>query len=249
MTSGREIERAPGLAGMTAAVLAGGLGTRLLSAVADRPKVLAEVHGRPFLACLLDQLVDAGLRRIVLLTGHRAEMVERAFGSNYRGAELVYSPEPTPLGTGGAVRLALPHLASDTALLLNGDSYCQVDLAAFHGAHLAARAQTSLALVEVPDTSRYGRVELDAEDRIVGFLEKGGAAARGWINAGVYLLDRRWIEAIPAGRAVSLEREVFAARVGHGLSGFRCHGRFLDIGTPESYREAERFFAPRGGPA
>jgi NDP-sugar pyrophosphorylase family protein len=233
------------LAGTTAAILAGGLGTRLRSAVADRPKVLAEVRGRPFLARLLDQVVDAGATRVVLLTGYRAEMIEQAFGTSYRGVELVHSPEPGPLGTGGAIRLALPHLASKAVLLLNGDSYCDVDLRAFHAAHVVSGAETSLTLVQVPDTSRYGRVELDAHDRVLAFVEKGGEPRPGWINAGVYLLDRRWIEAIPADRAASLEREVFAARVGQGLHGFRCGGRFLDIGTPESYREAERFFAPR----
>src|SRR5262245_56899453 len=91
-----------------AAILAGGLGTRLRSSVGDRPKVLAEVRGRPFLACLLDLLGGQGIRRVVLCTGYRGEQVEAAFGGAYGGLELHYSREPEPLGTGGALRLAVP---------------------------------------------------------------------------------------------------------------------------------------------
>src|SRR5438094_528454 len=98
---------------LEAVILAGGLGTRLRSAVADRPKVMAEVCGRPFLAHLLDQLAGQGVRRVVLCTGYRGEQVEAAFGDAYGALALDYSPEPEPLGTGGALRLALPRVAAD----------------------------------------------------------------------------------------------------------------------------------------
>ena len=114
--------------GITAAVLAGGLGTRLRPTVADRPKVLAPVGGRPDLAYLLDQLDAVGIGEVVLLTGYRAEQVRAAFGESYSGIRLRDSAEPVPLGTGGAARRALPLLSAPTILLLNGDSYCAVDL-------------------------------------------------------------------------------------------------------------------------
>ena len=247
----REDARAEPLAETTALVLAGGLGTRLRESVSDRPKVLAEVLGRPFLAFLLDQLVDAGVRRIVLCTGYMGELVERAFGSEYRGAELAYSLEASPLGTGGALQLALPLLASDPVLVLNGDSYCDVDLRALKLWQVESGARNVLTLTRVEDTSRFGRVELDDERRLTSFLEKGDAEGPGLINAGVYLLGRELLESIPdatAGGPVSLERDILSAWIARGLHGFPTQGRFLDIGTPRSYTAAERFFEEAGLP-
>src|SRR6478672_2624452 len=123
------------LTGVTAAVLAGGLGTRLRSVVADRPKVLAPVAGQPFLVHLLDRLSKVGVGETVLLVGHRAEQVEAGLGFSHRGMRLTYSREPEPLGTGGAIRHALAQLVSETTLLLNGDSYCDLDYAAFGQFH------------------------------------------------------------------------------------------------------------------
>jgi NDP-sugar pyrophosphorylase family protein len=225
----------------TAAILAGGLGTRLRSVVADRPKVLAEVAGRPYLAHLLDQLADAGIRRCVLCTGHLGDQVEEAFGAHYRGMTLDYSREPEPLGTGGAMRHALPYLEGHQVLVLNGDSFCRVDLNRFQAFHVTGGTSASLVLVEVPDAGRYGQVEVTADGRVVRFQEKVVGAGRGWINAGIYLLDRAVIGAMPPG-VVSLERQVFPSLVLRGLRGFRTEGPFLDIGMPESYRAAERFF-------
>lgn len=227
----------------SAAILAGGLGTRLRSVVADRPKVLAPVGGRPFLTRLLDQLARSAVRKVVLLTGHRAEQVRAAFGEGYGGLELVYSDEPQPLGTGGALRHALAQLDGPTLLLLNGDSYCDIDLDEFQQFHQEQRAGVSLALVRVADASRYGRVECDAEGRVVRFEEKRPGATPGWINAGVYLIERRLLEDVPSGRPLSLERDLLPPWTAQGIvRGFRCPGRFLDIGTPESYAAAEEFF-------
>src|SRR5437867_6202026 len=111
-----------------AVILAGGLGRRLGSVVADRPKALATVRGRPFLAYLLDQLCAAGTTRVTVCTGHGAAQIEAAFGARYGGARLNYSRETAPLGTGGALRLALPMLDAPVLLVLNGDSFADVDL-------------------------------------------------------------------------------------------------------------------------
>jgi NDP-sugar pyrophosphorylase family protein len=224
-------------------VLAGGLGTRLRSAVADRPKVLAEIRGRPFLAYLLDRLSQGGIRRVILCTGYRGEQVEAAFGSRFGALELVYSREPEALGTGGALRHAASLLEPGPALVLNGDSFCEVDYQGLAAWHRERGACGSLALTRVEDPRRYGSVETDADGRVTRFVEKHQAAGPGWINAGVYVLGRELLESIPEGRAISLEREVFPAWIGRGLHACRCGGRFLDIGTPESYAEAERFFA------
>lgn len=225
-----------------AAILAGGLGTRLRSAVSDRPKVLADVGGRPFLTRLLDRLQCYAIRDVVLLVGHRADMVRAALGERYHDLRLHYSQEPEPLGTAGAVRQALHLLQTPTILLLNGDSFCEVDIDAFVQHHAEAGVACSLTLAQVGDTSRYGRVEREG-DRVTRFVEKADAGGTGWINAGVYLLQRDRLGELPGG-ALSLERDVLPRWVArHEVSGFASRGRFLDIGTPESYAEAEAFFA------
>jgi D-glycero-alpha-D-manno-heptose 1-phosphate guanylyltransferase len=227
-----------------AAVLAGGLGTRLRSVVADTPKVLATIHRRPFLAHLLDQLAAAGIRKAVMCTGYRGEQIQLAFGDDYHGMQLVYSRETAPLGTGGALRLALPLIESDSVLVMNGDSYCDVPLPAVAKWHLGRRAEATMVLAAVDDTRRYGRVVVGKDNEVLAFEEKGAAAASGWINAGIYFLSRRFVEGIPPDGAVSIEREVFPGWIGRGLLGYPNTGRFLDIGTPESYAAAEEFFAP-----
>lgn len=226
---------------LTAAILAGGLGTRLRSVVSDCPKVLADINGRPFLAYLLDQLATAGIKRVVLCTGFQASLVRDVLGDDHGGLQLSYSEETAPLGTGGALRLALPSLNSDPVLVLNGDSYCDVDLGAFSQFHQERQAEATVLLTQVPDVARYGKVRVDAEDRVLGFDEKGGTGP-GWINAGVYLVEQSLLIGIPEGRSVSLEREMFPAWIGRRFYGCRQAGRFIDIGTPESYAQAKLFF-------
>jgi D-glycero-alpha-D-manno-heptose 1-phosphate guanylyltransferase len=230
---------------VTAAILAGGLGTRLRSRIADRPKVLALVHGRPYLSYLLQQLADTGVRHVVLLTGYLAEQVRSAFGDSYAGLQLTYSSEPSPLGTAGALRQALPHLLSPTILLLNGDSFCETSLAGFWDFHDRSSADISVVLTRLEDCSRFGRVQVAPDGRVVCFEEKTQAGGAGWINAGIYLIQRELIEEIPLGRPLSLERDLFPGWVGRKhFCGFARGGRFLDIGTPESYAQTEAFFAP-----
>jgi len=243
-SQGLELAPMQDVASVTAAVLAGGLGTRLRSVVAHRPKVLAEVQGRPFLAYLLDQLAAAGIQFVVLCTGYRGEQVRAVFGDAYRNLRLTYSQEVMPLGTAGALRLALPLFKSDSVLILNGDSFCDANLQAFWRWHWTRGAEGTLLLTWISDAKRYGRVRVDANGLVLSFDEKEGGGP-GWINAGIYLLHRRLLFTIPSGRAVSLEREMFPAWVGHGLYGYPGRGHFLDIGTPETYALAEHFFASK----
>ena len=230
-----------GLQEITAVILAGGLGTRLREVVADRPKILAEVNGRPFLAYLLDKLADSGICKVVLCTGYLAELVCRTFGDSYRGMSINYSKEEIPIGTGGALRLALPFIFSDPVLVMNGDSYCDADLRIFAQHHHTAKSPASLILVQVPDVVRYGAVDVDGANRVVSFREKGCNSGEGIINAGIYLLSRHVIEHIPSERVVSLERDIFPALIGKGLHAFPHDGRFIDIGVPSDYYAASSY--------
>lgn len=229
-----------GLSDTTALILAGGLGTRLRSVVSDRPKVLADVGGRPFLSYLLDDLHDAGVRRVVLSIGYLGEMVQRAFGGNYREIEVSYAREDTPLGTGGAIRHALPLLEGDPVLAMNGDSWHRADLDALCATHERCEAAATLVVTRVEDASRYGRVALQGP-RVSGFEEKGAATGPAWVNAGIYLLEQHLVESIPTGRPVSFEREVLPRYIGRGLCALRSEGGFIDIGTPEDYGRADGF--------
>ena len=110
------------LADLTAVILVGGRGTRLQPAVSDRPKVLAPVAGRPFLEWVLDQLIDSGIRRVVLCTGHRRQLLNDAFGDHYGDCKIQYSDESQPLGTAGALRRALSQVESNPVLAMNGCS-------------------------------------------------------------------------------------------------------------------------------
>lgn len=228
----------------TAAVLAGGYGTRVQGALGGQPKALAPIHGRPMLAYVLEALERAGLRRAVLCLGYQGALVAKAMGRGYGAMRLDVSQEDAPLGTGGALQWARGLLTTEPVLICNGDSFCDADLGAFLAWHRQRDSRGSVVLTQAADAGRYGRVEVDEQGRILAFREKPPAGQPGWINAGLYLLSQELLASIPSGRAVSIEREVLPQWVGQGLFGWKGGGRFLDIGTPEDYRQAEAFFQP-----
>jgi NDP-sugar pyrophosphorylase family protein len=228
------------LAETTAVILAGGRGTRLRSVLPHQPKVMAEFHGRPFLAYLLDQLVAGGVQKVVLCTGYRGEEIRTRLGDAYGPVPLTYSHEDEPLGTGGALRLALPVLDSDPVMVMNGDSLIEADLQDFLAWFLGRPAAAALLLTRVEDTARFGRVEVAGDGSITNFQEKG-VPGPGWINAGVYLLKKAVLELMEPRRFLSLEGDLLPTLVGQGLYGQRVAGKFIDIGTPESYAEGVEF--------
>lgn len=230
---------------VTAIVLAGGVGSRLRAVVSDRPKPLAEVAGRTFLSYVLDQITVARVARAVFSTGFMAASIREAFGEAYASTSLSYAEESAPLGTGGGLRLAATLATTETLLVFNGDSFCDVALGDFLGDYRAHGGTPSIVLARQLDTSRFGRVDCDATGTIRAFREKGGDSGPGWINAGVYALPRRLVMALADDRPLSLEREVFPDWVKTGLRGYPSEAAFLDIGMPESYARAAAFFALR----
>lgn len=236
------------LAQVEAMILAGGLGTRLRSVVSDRPKVLAEVLGRPFLAYLLDQLAASGIKRVILCIGYLGEKIQDTFGDVYNTAygtmQISYSLETQLLGTGGALGLALPLVRSPRVLVMNGDSFCETDLDDFYQFHHQKSAVASIALTQVPDTARYGKVEIALDRRIEKFTEKGQNQGIGWINGGIYFLESSLLATIKSDYPVSLEADLFPQWIQQGIYGYYSQGKFLDIGTPESYPLAKDLFSP-----
>lgn len=225
----------------TAIILAGGFGTRLKTVVSDLPKPMAPINGDPFLDYQLRYLKHAGIRQAIISVGHLAEKIQDHYGVHFNGLDIRYVRESTPLGTGGGIRLALEACADKNALVLNGDSFFDVDLKHFHDRHAAGGAQISLALRKVSDAARYGTIERDKTERIVSFREKNGLSKPGVINGGVYILNKAlYLEATPAGTPFSIEKDFFEKNLDtFVMKGFEFDGYFIDIGIPEDYAKAQ----------
>lgn len=227
-----------------AIVLAGGFGTRLAHVVPDVCKPMAPVAGRPFLRFIMDQLAAAGFDRAVVADGYRREQIEGFFGPAYRGMAIEYSPEETPLFTGGAVKRALGMCDSDWVFVLNGDTWLDVDFEAMEAAavNVPDSVAAVIAVKRMRDFERYGTVDVDADGYLTAFHEKR-PCEEGLINAGVYLLRRDALNSMP--EKFSLESDYFEYVVGNGeLRAVECPGGFIDIGVPEDYELAQTMLAP-----
>ncbi|MBF0270422.1 MAG: NTP transferase domain-containing protein [Alphaproteobacteria bacterium] len=225
----------------TAIILAGGKGTRLAHVLPGLPKPLAPVLGRPFLLHLLDSLAGNGVARAVLSLGYEAGQIERAI-AGYDRLRLDCVTESEPLGTAGALLHALPKASGDLLLALNGDSFTPFDLLGFLRFHKQGGFGASLIGVEMANASRFGRLTLSPDGKVGAFLEKQ-AGGGGIINAGIYLIERDLLQALPQGKALSFETDVLEPLAAQGrLGAFVVPGPFIDIGTPESYAQADLFF-------
>lgn len=220
-------------------ILAGGKGTRLQSVVADVPKPLAPVGGRPFLDYQFAQLRQMpGRGKVVLAIGHLAERVIAHYNAHRPMLDLAFSIEARPLGTGGGLRNALGLTTSRQILVLNGDSIFHWDIGAICAAHQRCAARATLSLLEVEDVSRYGSVSVEG-GRVTSFFEKSREPRPGLINAGVYLFERDAVAAILENENVSLEQQVLPALAEAGaLAAAPFRSDFIDIGLPETYKLA-----------
>lgn len=225
-----------------AVILAGGFGTRLSHVVSDVPKPMAPVYGKPFLTYLIDRLVDAGIRRVILATGHKHECIETYFGAKYRDVEIVYSNEDIPLFTGGAIRKAAEKIDSEDFIVLNGDTLFDIDFAKLYDFHIQHHANLSVALRYVDDTSRYGSVGC-IDDHVTAFHEKLDSHGAGDINGGIYAIRRQWLIELELPTKFSFEKELMQPMAGdphfYGLS---FDDYFIDIGVPEDYFRAQEEF-------
>jgi D-glycero-alpha-D-manno-heptose 1-phosphate guanylyltransferase len=232
--------------GLDAIVLAGGVGSRLREVLPDRQKVTALVGGKPFLSMLIAWLARSGVSRVVLAAGHRSGDV-RSVASEFTGPPQVrVSVEPVPLGTGGAARLALRMTEGDPILVLNGDSFADVDLGALRRFHAERNAAVSIALVSTNNAKRYGLVRTDENGKVLAFNEKPIDVDGGAINAGVYIFRRAALAALPENSPISFERDVFPELINRGLYAMLFTADFIDIGTPDSLQAAVGFFNRRG---
>lgn len=225
---------------MEAIVLAGGLGTRLAGVVKDVPKPMAPAGGRPFLEYLLDDLIRQGVTRVILAVCHKKEVIMEHFGTRYGGASLSYSVEDVPLFTGGAVKKALTLCRDEYVWVFNGDSFFRLPLDEMKRFAEAQKCPVTIAVKRMKEFSRYGSVEVNTDHRVTAFREKC-FCAEGWINGGVYLLESHSLDTCPD--SFSMENDCFPKLLtGRGIAAFQSDGPFIDIGVPDDYEAAQRFF-------
>jgi len=227
------------LAGIDAAILVGGLGTRLRGVVDDVPKPFAPVLGRPFLFYLLDMLALRGARSVTLCSGYMAEFVREKTGTKWLGMPVHHSVETKPLGTAGALANAKDFLESPRVLVINGDTWLEPNFQAF--LETAERGDFCIAAVKAPDASRYGTLETAPDGRLLAFREKSPRPAPGLINAGMYIITQEILATLPQKRT-SLETEILPGLAATGrVQVFETGSPFLDIGSPSDYAAAANF--------
>jgi len=205
---------------------------------------MAPIAGPPFLSYLLRQLERAGFTKAVLCLGYGHEKIERwVANERFQKLNVAFSVEDEPLGTAGAIRLAAERFGGDEDLfVLNGDSILQLDFEEMLQSHRQRGTLVTVALAHVPDTGRYGAVNLDSEDHVLDFCEKSNSGSAGHINGGIYLFQPAVLQSIPAKGEISLERTVLPGLCPKNLGAFKAKGYFIDIGIPEDFQRAQNEF-------
>ncbi|MBW8687728.1 nucleotidyltransferase family protein [Chitinophaga rhizophila] len=223
-------------------VLAGGLGTRLRSVVADKPKCMAPVNDHPFLHYLLQYLIKQGITHVVLSLGYKSEQVIEWCEQANLPLTLTYATEPEPLGTGGAILNAISHIKGNDCIVVNGDTFFDVSLADLHTFHQQTASNLTLALKPMSEFERYGSVQLDAQGRVTAFLEKQ-YCKEGLINGGVYLTSKAYLQSLGLPQQFSFEKEVLEPQVNNQqVFGFVSDTYFIDIGIPADYEQVQLDF-------
>lgn len=224
-------------------ILAGGRGTRLRTVLTDLPKVLAPVNNRPFLDIILGFLNKWGcIKRVIIAVGYMADKVIKEYTNRQEyNFEILFSKEKKLLGTGGAIKKALLYTKTEDVLVLNGDSYVDVNVEDLIRTHRKRHAAMTIVLKEIENVNRYGRVKLNKEYRIVSFEEKNPDQRGGYINAGMYIFKRELFDNIKENKVISLEKELLPIFLEKGVYGYISHGKFIDIGVPETYKIADKY--------
>lgn len=196
-----------------------------------------------FLELLVLQLRSQGLRNLVMCTGFEGEQIRKEFGDGGKwNVTIAYSEEAIPLGTAGAIKLAEPFLLqAPQFLVMNGDSFLELDVQQLIRFHTHYGGLATIAVHRVPDTARYGTVQIDAQNKITYFREKMGMSDPGLINGGVYVFQREVLKHFPDGPS-GLEKDVLPALLEQGIFALEQNGIFIDIGTPDDYARAQDLY-------
>jgi NDP-sugar pyrophosphorylase family protein len=227
-------------------ILAGGLGTRLKGLIPEHyPKVMTLIAGKPFLEILLRKIASQKIARVILALGFGSDAVidYAQYLSKKIGVEILISIEPRPLGTAGALKYALPLIQTDPFIVMNGDTFSDVNLDRLLNNHLLKKADATIGLVHILNPDRFGIVEVDKDTgRVIRFSEKSSQAKSALISAGTYVFSKSLLNLIPSDTFYSLELAIFPRLVGKNFYGFDCCTKLIDIGTPESLQASNNYF-------
>ena len=224
---------------MDVVVLCGGLGKRLSVITKHVPKPMAQINGKPFLDVLINHVITFGFKRFILCTGYKEEIIEDYYKNDNRDIEIIFLSEEEPLGTGGAVKHAQRFIKSNPFLVMNGDSFCNLDLQKFIDFHRNNKSIASIVLTKAKGQSDVGFVYLNDQNKITGFNEKSSSAPNGYANAGVYLFNQEIFSYMNKDE-FSLEYDFFPSMGDKDSYGYVVEEKFIDIGTPEKYEAAKR---------
>jgi len=226
--------------GLEAIILAGGLGTRLRSVVADVPKCMAPVNGVPFIAFIIEDLIKQGVERIIFSLGYKSESVIDFVKEKYKYLDKVYVIEEQPLGTGGAIKEACEAVHGENVIVVNGDTLFSVDLNELADIHIKQHTECTIALKPMTNFSRYGSVETNTNAMVTAFNEKQ-FCKEGLINGGIYILQAKKFLEHSLPDVFSFEKEYLEKNVNtHKLYGIAFDDYFIDIGIPEDYERAQK---------
>jgi D-glycero-alpha-D-manno-heptose 1-phosphate guanylyltransferase len=222
-----------------AIILAGGFGTRLKPSVPDLPKAMAPVAGRPFISYVIDALRMQGVERFIFSLGYKAEVIIKFLSEEYATLDYVFVIEEEPLGTGGAIQLAMGESETGEIVIANGDTLFKINLAEISQLHESKQAETTLALKALKDFHRYGAVKIDEENRIQSFHEKK-LYKEGLINGGIYVVNKEKFLARKLPLKFSFEQDYLEKLAPEGkFFGAVQDGYFIDIGIPEDFTKAQ----------
>lgn len=234
------MKKISGLKHKEAIILAGGFGTRLRTVLPDLPKCMAPVHGKPFMEAMLQYLWKEGIEHIILSLGYRHQVVVEYMQKHHPDKDISFVIEDEPLGTGGAISVAIDAASESSVFILNGDTFFHANLHSLEQFHKAHKADCSLAVKYMDDAARYGTVAFDETNRVTAFKEKCDGA-RGWINGGVYLLNRDHYDTSLFPKKYSFEHDFLSAKVQEfRICAQEQDAYFIDIGIPADYERAQR---------
>lgn len=219
---------------MEAIILAGGLGKRLRGVVNDVPKPMADILGKPFLEYIMEYLKKNNVKKVILAIGYKGHVIKDYFGGDYKGISIMYSEEMEPLGTGGGIKQAIRLCENENNIIINGDTYFDVDLPEMMKQHIMTKSDLTIATKVMYDFDRYGIVVSDKDKRIIEFKEKK-YYNQGNINGGVYICKKELVDEVTE-NSFSFEKEVLEKKYKiKKFSSFISESYFIDIGIPNDY--------------